>query len=314
MDSIINHIKYKFSVEPFDFLNLKFFGGEPILRPKIIVELVSNIKALAVEYGFKLHVHFTTNGTIIPESLLQVLQECDSSFQITIDGNQSSHDSTRIRKVTGKENGTYHIILNNISRICAQLEQTSVIVRINFSNETLNGLNSLIDDLDFCDRKKVSISLHKVWQVDSNSIDKSLLFNFISYANSRRFLVNFMILKNHKGCICYADRYNQAVINYDGKVYKCTARDFNDDNSEGSLCEEGFIDWRTDRLMDRMSIRITENCKKCKLLPSCPGICSQNRLEKKGQTLCALDDDFTEEDYIIHNFNYKILKTKIETS
>lgn len=122
-----------------------------------------------------------------------------------------------------------------------------------------------------------------------------------------------MMLNNYGGSACYADNYNQVVINYDGKIFKCTARDFNDENCEGVLTKEGLIHWNTDRLLYRMNIRIAENCKKCKLLPSCPGICSQKKMENQDEVLCALDKDFTIQDYIIHNFNNKVLEAKIKT-
>ncbi len=312
-NNIITHIKNKCETEPFEFLKLNFFGGEPILKPQVVKDLILRIKNLSVEYEFEVHIHFTTNGTIIPKSLLDVLKDCRVSFQITIDGNKSSHNSVRVRKMSGNEKGTYNIILNNIRRICDGLENSMVNVRINFSNETLKNIESLIDDLDFCDRKKVSISLHKVWQVDNESINKARLFEFIRYANSKQFIVHYMMLNNYGGSACYADNYNQVVINYDGKIFKCTARDFNDENCEGVLTKEGLINWNTDRLLYRMNIRIAENCKKCKLLPSCPGICSQKKMENQDEVLCALDNDFTIQDYIIHNFNNKVLEAKIKT-
>jgi uncharacterized protein len=44
------------------------------------------------------------------------------------------------------------------------------------------------------------------------------------------------------------------VINYDGKVFKCTVRAFNDKNSEDILTKEGIIDWKIDKLMNRMNV------------------------------------------------------------
>lgn len=297
LENIIKHLKYKLSIEPFETLNLKFFGGEPLLRPQIVNKLIEKIKELSKEYIFKIHIHFTTNGTVIIKSLLDNLKDCDVSFQITIDGNIKNHNSIRIRKKD--EKGTYHSIIKNIKRISDELENSFINVRINFSNETFSQLESLVHDLDFCNRKKTVLSLHKVWQVDDNSINKSRLFEFIRYANSKQFIVRYMELSNRLGAVCYADNYNQAVINFDGKVFKCTARDFIDENNEGILTKEGFINWKTDKLMDRMNIRIATNCRKCKLFPSCPGICTQKRLESKDEMLCALNNEFT-----IHELYY----------
>lgn len=53
---------------------------------------------------------------------------------------------------------------------------------------------------------------------------------------------------------CYADKENEAVINYNGKVYKCNARDFKEDNCEGILDESGNIQWN-----DFHQLRKTQN-------------------------------------------------------
>ena len=312
LENIINHLRYKLSIEPFESLNLKFFGGEPLLSPQIIIKLIEKIKELSKEYIFKIHIHFTTKGTVISKSLLAKLKDYDVSFQITIDGNITNHDSIRIRKNNGK--GTYSSIIKNVKRINDKLENSFVNIRINFSNESFVQLESLVHDLDFCNRKKTVLSLQKIWQLDNNTINKSRLFEFIRYANKKKFLVRYMEFNNRLGVVCYADMYNQAVINYDGKVFKCTARDFIDENSEGVLTKEGVINWNTEKLMNRLNIRIASNCERCKLLPSCPGICTQNRLESKKEILCALTDEFTIQDYIIHNFNNKILEAKIKAS
>ncbi len=42
---------------------------------------------------------------------------------------------------------------------------------------------------------------------------------------------------------CYADKINQMTVNYDGGVYKCTARDFNEKNRLGQLCDDGTVLW-----------------------------------------------------------------------
>lgn len=314
VNKVIMHLEYKCKAEPFETLKISFFGGEPILKPKVVKQIIIGARKLSVEYGFDILIHFTTNGTIIPKSLLDLLKEYNVSFQITIDGNKDNHNSIRVWKNTKNDKGTYAIIINNIRRICDELENSRVNVRINFSDKTFEYLDMLVNDLNFFDRKRVVLSLHKVWQIDNNLIDKERLFEFIRLANSKQLLVYYMHLDNYGGSACYADNYNQIVVNYDGKIFKCTARDFSDENSEGVLTKEGFINWKTDKLLDRMNIRITEKCKKCKLLPTCPGICSQKRLEYNNKELCVLDESFSIQDYIIHNFNNKMLETKIKAS
>ncbi len=307
---ILKNIENKYKTEPFKVFYLKFFGGEPILQPKVIFKIIEEVGKLAQEYGFNLQIHFTTNGTIIPERLLKMSNSCKMSFQITIDGNKEQHNTVRIKKIESTHIGTYDRILRNIKRIISY-PNCRVTVRVNFSEKTFDKLKDLIVDLDTFDRKKINISLHKVWQVHSNLINQEKLLDFICYANSKSFVVNYIGLVNNAGVTCYADKYNQAVINYDGTVYKCTARDFNKTNQEGVLDENGKIIWNTEKVMNRMSVKISKQCKCCKLLPACPGVCTQKRMEDKNNFICALDKRFSVEDYIIQNFNNQMILAKL---
>jgi uncharacterized protein len=83
----------------------------------------------------------------------------------------------------------------------------------------------VVDDMDFCNRQKASFSLHKIWQANGAEINYETILDFINYAKNKNFVANFMMFNNSLDS-CYADNYNQAVVNYDGKIYKCTARDF----------------------------------------------------------------------------------------
>ena len=53
-----------------------------------------------------------------------------------------------------------------------------------------------------------------------------------------------------QGKLCFAERMNEAVINYDGKVFKCTTiSDFNSEYSYGNLdLESGQIVWNVPKL------------------------------------------------------------------
>jgi len=226
-----------------------------------------------------------------------------------MDGSKSVHDKSRVYKNSDRL-GSYDTIVKNLKKITETLEDYKLNIRVNFNQEILTGLHRLVDDVEFCNRQKASFSLHKIWQVNSSEIDHEAIQDFIDYAKSKNFIVNFMNFNNSLNA-CYADNYNQAVINYDGKVYKCTARDFSANKSEGELLKNGMINWDLPKLLDRMNIRLPEICEECKLLPACPGICSQQRLEKGNDVKCILNQQFSTKDYIIHNLNKQLLINKI---
>ena len=66
------------------------------------------------------------------------------------------------------------------------------------------------------------------------------------------------------------------MINYNGDVFKCTARDFKPSHKTGSLGLGGKL--KIEDEAKRSSIRFKDVCNKCSLLPICT-ICSQTHLE-----------------------------------
>ncbi len=82
---------------------------------------------------------------------------------------------------------------------------------------------------------------------------------------------------------CYSDRYHHYAINYDGKIYKCTARDYGEDKVIGNLLPNGQIDWNQELLSSLFSRATFENskCLECKRLPVCMGPCIQKNYESR---------------------------------
>lgn len=249
--------------------------------------------------SFDVRFHFTTNGTVITDSFLTTLSDYSSSFQITIDGNKEKHNKSRFFKKS--EKGTYGLIMSNIKKILS-IESNQVNIRINYDNETLNDSDTLIKDILALPNENLVVSLHKIWQKEEEEIDYNKIFSFINTLMVNKIIVLYMDL-NTSFSRCYADNISQAVINYDRNVFKCTARDFVNNNSEGKLLESGMIQWNTDKLMKRMNILIPKVCEDCKRLPSCPGICSQKIIESNGEVGCTLSVNLPIDDYIIYNFN-----------
>lgn len=308
-DLIFEHIVQHYNATGYKVLSLSFFGGEPLLNPKICTSLLSRCKQFCDLNNIQLLVIFTTNGTLITEKLLNFLNDYSVHFQITFDGSRSRHDKIRFSKQNHK--GSYDKILLNLQMISQILQNYSLRVRINIENDTLESLKELLDDINFIDRTKSSIGIHKIWQVDDTTIDYSNLYDFVEEANQRKHVVDYNSLKSVMTHVCYADNYNQVVINYDGSVFKCTARDFTDANKEGNLLPSGTINWNVEKILYRMSSNIPIMCEKCKLLPACPGICSQKIMDGK-ETRCSISELEDINDIILINFNQYLLQEELK--
>ena len=154
------------------------------------------------------------------------------------------------------------------------------------------------------DRFIASHGNFSIWQLAENGLfDLARFVVFENYKHIKSKGLKGYFPHLEVGQPCYADTFNHSVINYDGSVFKCTARDFEKDASEGELLENGMIIWNLEKRLDRHQKGIKTVCSDCKLLPVCPGICSQSCLEQKTPK-CHLENSFfSKNDFIVYNFN-----------
>lgn len=311
--NILLHLEIKSQADPFKILELSFFGGEPLLNYKAIKALLEGVKMLSERFDFDIHLTFVTNGTLINQKYVELLKEFKVRFQITIDGNKDTHINTRKYKSKLLGTDSYGRIMDNLKLLNEQEAEFYFIVRVNYETDTLKSISKLMADLEFLDKRRTALSLHRVWQHKATEEDSALLIDAINYINSMGFVVStFPLATNLENC--YADNYNQAIINYDGNVYKCTARDFSSEQPSGKLNSFGLIEWNAPLLLDRLALDIPQKCKDCLLLPSCTGICSQKKVEAKDneQIPCPFEDLISKEDVILLNIKQQLVIKKYE--
>lgn len=278
-------------------LNLSFFGGEPLLYfDKVVVDIINHAKMQCKAFDAKLSIHFTTNAYLLTDSVLKQLEGLDVSFQITIDGGKQVHDS--VRKTKGGE-PTY-------ARIVEHIHQTlslgfPVGVRFNYTAKSIPSFIDVVKDFSHLPQEQkqlVNFTFQRVWQ--DNEGDASQVEQQVEHIE-RVFEQAGLFVNNAKSYIvpyCYADGVNTAVVNYNGDLFKCTARDFAPKSKEGTLAADGTLRWN-ERLRKRMSIRHgSDTCLQCRIYPICHGGCSQMKLEAPdGISSCpkGYDDDKIQE-------------------
>ncbi len=267
---------------------LSWFGGEPLLYfEKVIKPILKSVSLKAKEYGINFGCGITTNGLLINQSVLDFSKEFGlDHFQITLDGNKERHDKVRF---ISEGKGSYDKIVDNILLIAKNKLVTSI--RVNYSTETMSGFGDIINDFENIEpelKKYIKFDFHKVWQVGEKLEDEANIYRLLF--REKGFFVRGGVYDTVTGS-CYADKKNHATINYNGEVFKCTARDFKSDNKEGSLNEDGSITWN-EKFDKRLNSKFKNApCKECKILPICGGGCTQQAIENENV------------DYCIHNFS-----------
>ncbi len=112
----------------------------------------------------------------------------------------------------------------------------------------------------------------------------------------------------HYRHVCYADTPQHLVINYNGDIFKCTARDFVSAQREGVLHDDGSVKLN-DVYERRMRLRyVNPACLACKILPICNGGCSQSKMEAAKQTECYRGMSETDKDAYIKARVEEIMK------
>lgn len=255
---------------------------DKVIRP-ILSEVVPFLKSQNVAFSCGM----TTNGLLLDQKKLEFSKEHSlDGFQITLDGDKDQHDKIRF---ISEGRGSYDKIVENIFLIAKNNLKASV--RINCSGDTLAGIPIILDkfnELDSSLKKYVDFDFHKVWQVEEDIEDDLMEYRVLFRDNG--FKVRGGIYDTLVNS-CYADKKNHVTINYNGEIFKCTARDFKSEEVEGVLNDNGSIIWN-EKYDKRLNSKFhNKPCQSCKIFPICGGGCSQQALENENV------------DYCVHNFD-----------
>lgn len=290
IEKIKKNISNKYEETKFKYLTISWFGGEPLLYFKqVVLPILNYANEFVIGKDICLRSEFTTNGYLLNKEILEHCKQLGvNHFQITLDGHRNRHNQVRFTK---GNKGSYDVIVANIQKCIAM--GIAVNCRINLSKETLtDDLAQIINDFSDIseeDKKYLQFSFFKVWQ--DNSLLNTEIFDLIQQFKDN----NLPTKPYHKyndtvRNPCYGDRMHHATINYNGDVFKCTARDFKKENREGVLLEDGNIQWN-DKYFRRMDAKFKNPCcLSCKILPICNGVCTQHLLENN-QDWCYHDLD-----------------------
>lgn len=306
--AICNHIDFVFNkYKKLKDFKLSWFGGEPLLyydstvRP--ILKYAHNVFKNS---GVNFYSTFTTNGLLLNMDRISDFKRFNVNFlQITLDGFEEEHNKVRY---ISKNKGSFKQIVENI--ILLAKNEINVTVRINFSEKTLLNISKLADfflKLEDNYLKFLLFDFHQVWQEEK---DLSVELNeALSYFKLRGLNTAQRDDVDTFKSPCYADKKNHATINYNGEVFKCTARDFKTSLKEGDLLDDGTIMWN-EKYYQRLNSKIKNiPCLSCSILPICGGGCSQISMENENEEYCIKDFDENKKLEIVKNkFQFTLYK------
>ena len=257
-----------------------FYGGEPLLRKKLIKDTIDYINSKKSKTKF--YYGITTNGTLLDDDFIKYMKENQFiSVAYSIDGMKSTHDLNRLT-VDGK--GTFDIVEKNAKKLLESFDTVvsmSVITKNNLTNLSKN-VRYLID-MGF---KYINLlfDYSQDWK-DEDLDELRKQYNEISeiYANEILNECDVEIpLIDDKIRTYITDGYNcneecdlgikTINVGTDGNFYPCMRLVYNKDFLIGN-CKNG-IDVKARTNLIKTAKKEIEICKKCAIKKRCKHTCA----------------------------------------
>ena len=273
-----------------------WFGGEPLLAFNRIKELTGHLSEICSASGARYVSNMSTNGYLLDKVPPGFFKESNfSSIQITIDGDESTHDKRR--PLSGGK-GTFRQILSNAKNIIENGLVPTVFIRINVDQDNSDKLENLLDELEKRGLKnKRGVGIYVAMVDDIGGVCANVRGNI--YGDTRKFAeleVEFGKTLIEKGfyltwkpvpraSCCIADLYKGYVIAPKGDIYKCWTEIGNRSLSVGRITENGKL-----ALNHNLTKWVAwdpfeqEECRECRYLPLGMGSCLYHVLRSDGQS------------------------------
>ncbi|MFW5804436.1 MAG: radical SAM protein [bacterium] len=286
-------------------LKINWFGGEPTICTKDIINFMRGIKKDFKRKSISLSSSMVTNGYLLtPENFSNLFESGVTSFQITLDGDAENHD--KFRYLRGKQ-GTFSKIYNNVLMIKKNFpeKQFSIYIRGNFTNESLGNMRNLIMMFknDFGEDNRFCLYFRPVYEFETNdneiknmdskicTIDEgigiqNLLASEVKESLNKDFNIRIVDpLPQPSFAWCDSMLKNSIIIGPDGTLYPCDTYIGMVSESIGFLDSNGEINYNKNYQQWHRSIYDENNveCLKCKLLPICQGGCQRVRLKENNR-------------------------------
>ncbi len=281
------------------FLELDFFGGEPLMNFNAVKEVVRYAREREKESGKKFRFTITTNGTLLNDDSIDFINSEMSNVVLSIDGRKETND--RMRPVTGGK-GTYDIILPKFRKLVEQRDKNlDYYVRGTFTKYNLDfaedvfslyeaGFDQISVEPVVCE-SKYPYALTEA-EIPAISAEYERLANKIlenDRAGKHFNFFHFMIdldagpcaIKRLKGCGC-GNEY--VAITPDGDIYPCHQFVGIEEYKMGNL-EEGTFNEDMKYEFSQSHIYNKSKCRDCWAKFYCSGGCNANNYQYQGNIL-----------------------------
>ena len=292
INGIIKWIDKKIEKDNLNAIYPTLFGGEPLINPKKLFNLMDGINKVANNKGVHVNYSCSSNGVLLTDKLArELVSKGLNEIQISLDGPEKIHNIRRVG-VNGYSN--YNECLKGLITACEFIDTPTL--KINFDRHNLNFIPDLYDSLVKNDlHKKIEVKLEPIAMQFGNlsniKYDNTYLLppNSSELADSYNFLITEAELRGFKIQMstshttpCMLVFKQGFAIDTKGNIFKCISLLGRDEYKVGSI----FSDLLLSEFENQMDIRTRlKQCieEKCPFIPVCGGGCPYEGLVRGNQ-------------------------------
>lgn len=265
-------------------LGIAWYGGEPLLRPKIIEALSDRLIEVCKRYGIGYSAMMVSNGYRLSVEVAQSLyQRGLKTLQVTLDGTPEYHDQRRVL-LSGKE--TFETIVENLKAVVDAVP-VMLSIRVNIDHRNREQIKQLLDILAeqglgqrknfkvyFAPVEAMTQGCHLVEDVTMGKSDYGQLEAELYRYGFEKGLTQLPYPPRFHGT-CAAVKPKGLVIIPSGNIHKCWDTVNNPLYAVGNIFNIDAL--KENRLMQewlQWTPFNNDTCRNCKILPNCAGACA----------------------------------------
>jgi uncharacterized protein len=263
---------------------INLFGGEPFLPFNDVIDFLKRTNAKCEEHGIPFAAQATTNFALVtPERFEELMKVGCRHFQVTLDGLARTHDQRRMRK---DGCGSFQNIVDNLLAAKKTAHDFHFNIRTNFDEEVVSDAEEFYSfikenfdderfDISYVSIKKFGGAHDDTYDVlEKNDEMKASLKICSILADKGLNNMNTGALTSPFSHVCYANKHNNLIIDYDGTIRKCTLLlDDDEINRIGALHSDGAVEFNHEKHSAWVCrhTRFYPECKDCAVNPICFG-------------------------------------------
>ncbi|MFK7827189.1 MAG: radical SAM protein [Oligoflexales bacterium] len=329
-DKILNLIITSLKNGSYKNLSIAWFGSEPTIVPKTIMQLSERLITLSKKHGLNYFSKMVTNGFNLTKDLaVSFLNDCMiSSFEITLDGPKEIHDSRRYLK---NKSATFAKIVENIKTLVETKAKVTIRCNVDKRNQgRVIELAKFLKDQNL--HKKVSFYNAPVhsWGNDAHQLSAEqqdyAKWEIQSFDQLIHLGFDVRLMPAPNSIPCMGVNKHSILIDPYGNLFGCTEESLvpayvkNGTNTRscgsiGKLNKSETIKTIPGRKYNNFPQEISQKkwpCHDCHVLPLCGGKCPKEWHE--GRAACPPFKYNLPERILLNYARTKIEKTKAQTA